>query len=265
MQILTDLVYWRRGERSLALDLYVPERPRATVIWVHGGEWLQGNKDNPPSASLLVERGFAIASISYRFSSEALFPAQLEDCRSAVRWLRANGNQYGVPTSSLGAWGASSGGHLVALLGTAARVDAFDVGEHLDQPAHVQAVCDWFGPTDFLQMDANATDDSAIVHDAPDSPESLLVGGPIQEQLERVAEANPISYVDGNPPPFLIIHGDRDRLVPCHQSELLARALDDVGAEVELVRLAGAGHGGEAFRTPEVAQRVIAFFQDHLL
>jgi acetyl esterase/lipase len=265
MQILSDLVYTRRGERSLALDLYVPERARATVVWIHGGAWLQGNKDNPPSASLLVERGFAIASISYRFSSEATFPAQLEDCRSAVRWLRANGNQYGVPTSSLGAWGASSGGHLVALLGTAARVDAFDVGEHLDQPAHVQAVCDWFGPTDFLQMDGNAAADSAIVHDAPDSPESLLVGGPIQEQPQRVAEANPISYVDRSAPPFLIIHGDRDRLVPCHQSELLARALDDVGAKVELVRLAGAGHGGEAFRTPEVAQRVIAFFQDHLV
>ncbi len=150
-------------------------------------------------------------------------------------------------------------------MGTAGDAKEFDSKEHAGHSSRVQAVCDWFGPTDFRQMDANAASDSVITHDAPESPESLLVGGPIQEHPRRVAEANPITYIRGTPPPFLIMHGDRDRLVPCHQSELLARALDEMGADVELVLLAGAGHGDEAFDMPDVTQRVIAFFEMNLM
>jgi acetyl esterase/lipase len=266
METFEDLVYARPRDRALMLDLYVPTAAAATVLWVHGGAWMSGTKDDPPLLGPLADRGFAVASVSYRLSGEATFPAQIEDCRAAVRYLRANGDAYGVPTSSIGAWGASAGGHLVALLGLAAHVSAFDVGDHLDQSVEVQAVCDWFGPTDFLQMDANAVEDTIIVHDGPDSPESRLVGGPIQAHADRVARANPITYLGGGDvPPFLIVHGDRDRLVPCHQSELLADALAAAGADAEFVRLEGAGHGGDAFWTPRETGRVLDFFERHLL
>ena len=251
-QPLPDLVYARAGGKDLLLDLYLPEKsagPAPVVVWIHGGGWRNGSKEQTP-ARRLVPRGYAVASINYRLSGEAIFPAQIEDCKAAVRWLRANAAKYSLDPQRFAAWGSSAGGHLVALLGTSGDAEA--------PSSRVQAVIDFFGPTDFLQMDAAG---SKMRHNAPDSPESLLVGGAIQENKEKVARANPISYVTAGDPPFLIMHGDQDPLVPHHQSELLADALKKAGVEVTFRTVKGAGHG---FGGPEINAAVDAFLDKHL-
>ena len=159
------------------------------------------------------------------------------------------------------AWGSSAGGHLVALLGTTGDIKEFEVGEHLEVSSRVQAVVDYYGPTDFLQMDAQRMPDG-LVHDAPDSPESQLVGGAIQEHKDRVARANPITYVSEDDAPFLIVHGDQDKLVPYQQSELLEDALEKAGVPVTFYNVEGGGHGW--FKDPKVPELTKTFLAKHL-
>jgi len=260
--IHTDVAYVSGGHPRQKLDLYLPPAsgPLPLVVFIHGGAFKMGDKaDRPPLE--LVAAGYAVAAINYRLSQHALFPAQIEDCKAAVRWLRAHAPEYGLDSDRFAAYGPSAGGHLAAMLGTSGHVSAFDVGEHLDVASRVQAVIDFFGPTDFLQMDAHRLPDG-MLHDPPDSPESLLVGGAIQERPERVARANPVTYVTADAPPFLIVHGDRDPLVPHHQSVLLAEALIRAGAFVSFYTVKGGGHG--RFDDPRVPQLVTAFLRENL-
>lgn len=239
-----DIVYARVGERDLVLDLYRPAEaagPLPVVMWVHGGGWRSGSKDPPGRAIGLVARGYAVASVGYRLSGEAIFPAAIEDCKAAVRWVRANAQQRGLDPGRIGAWGPSAGGHLVALLGTTGDITDFDTHEeNQEQSSRVQAVCDWFGPTDFLRMNDFP---GGIDHDGAKSPESLFIGGPIQDNKDTVAKANPITYVSPDDPPFLIVHGEKDELVPYNQSELLHVALKKAGVETTLYCVKGGGHG----------------------
>jgi acetyl esterase/lipase len=237
------------------------------IVWIHGGAWSGGDKRDCP-ALRFVERGYAVASVNYRLSSDAPFPAQIEDCKAAIRWLRAHARPYGYDPDRIGVWGSSAGGHLVALLGTSGDVEEFDVGPHRDVSSRVQAVCDFYGPTDLLRMGEQSGPESRIDHDAPDSPESRLVGGPIQQRRELATQASPITFVSkeraGRIPPFLILHGDRDDTVPIGQSERLHRALRDAGVASEYHVVEGAGHGGGGFNGPEVQRRVDRFFAEHL-
>ncbi len=220
VNVLRDLAYVPGGHERQKLDLYLPTEadpngPRPLLVWVHGGAWLGGSK-NPCPAARFAKEGYAVASVNYRLSQHALFPAQIQDCKAAIRWLRANAGSYGYDPNRIGVWGASAGGHLVALLGTAGDVNEFDVGPNQSVPSRVQAVCDFFGPTDFTKMSGFW---STMKHDAPDAPESKLIGGPIQENPPKAQKANPITYVTKDDPPFLIVHGDKDPLVPHNQSE----------------------------------------------
>jgi acetyl esterase/lipase len=238
VKVVRELPYAPGGHERHKLDIYTPENAPAgaklpLVVWVHGGGWQNGTKNACP-ALWLVPRGYAVASINYRLSSHATYPAQIEDCKAAIRWLRANAAAQGIDGERIGAWGSSAGGHLVALLGVTGDVKDFDKGERLQVSSAVQAVCDFFGPTDFLQMSKFP---STIPHDSPTSPESKLIGGAIQENKEKVARANPLTFVSRGDAPFLILHGDKDPLVPIHQSELLEAALKQVGVEVSLVKL----------------------------
>ena len=257
-----DVPYVTDGHERQKLDLYVPDEGEnlPLIIWVHGGAWRGGNKERYAPMEYL-KSGYAGASINYRLSQHAIFPAQIEDVKAAVRWLRANAETYRLDPNRFAAWGASAGGHLVAMLGTTGDIKEFEVGENLEVSSRVQAVVDYFGPTDFLQMDAQRLPDG-LVHDAPDSPESKLVGGPIQEYKDRVARANPITYVSKDDPPILIIHGDRDKLVPYQQSVLLKDALEKVGVPVTLYNVVGEGHGG--FKDPKVPELTKAFLEKHL-
>lgn len=152
-------------------------------------------------------------------------------------------------------------GYLAAMLGVTGHVTAFEAGEHLDVSSRVQCVVDYFGPTDFLQMDTQRLPEG-MLHDAPDSPESQLVGGPIQANKDKVAQANPITYVTPDAPSFLIVHGDADPLVPYGQSVILAEALREAGVPVTFYTVKGAGHGH--FTDPGVFAMTREFLEKHL-
>jgi acetyl esterase/lipase len=263
MTVLRDVEYVPGGHERQKLDLYLskeadPSGKRPLIVWIHGGAWLGGSKDRPPALPF-VDKGYAVASINYRLSQHAIFPAQIEDCKAAVRWLRAHAGKYGYDPNRIGVWGASAGGHLVALLGTTGGVKEFDMGSNAGISSRVQAVCDFFGPTDFTKMSGFP---STMRHDAADSPEAKLIGGPIQENKDKVQRANPIAYVTKDDPPFLIVHGDKDPLVPHNQSEILCDALKKAGVEATLYTVQGGGHGG--FKDPQVDVLVAGFFEKHL-
>ena len=259
---LKDLAYVPGGHERQKLDLYLPEKaaehPLPLVVWIHGGGWQGGDKAGFPVRPL-VGRGYAVASINYRFSQNAIFPAQIYDCKAAIRWLRANAKKYNLDPNHVGVGGDSAGGHLVALLGTTAGVKGLEGNEgNLDQSSRVQAVLDWYGPTDFTALSLGP------VLTNPNSPVSKLIGGPPQENKEKAAQASPITYVSKDSAPMLIMHGDKDNLVPISQSEELAAALKKAGVEVTFQVVKGNGHGGPDFLNPENRKLILDFFDKHL-
>jgi acetyl esterase/lipase len=244
-----DIVYAKIGDRELKLDIYLPnaesQTKRPLIVWIHGGAWRAGTKEQTPILPL-VQQGYAGASIGYRYTQEAPFPANVDDCKTALRWLRANAEKYNIDPTRIALWGSSAGGHLVAYLGTTG-----------DDPAtRVQAVVDWFGPTRVARMSHYP---SAMDHDSPESPENQLIGALIQQNTELAEKANPARYASKDDPPFFIQHGDADPLVPMEQSEILATALKAAGAQVEFEVLHGAGHGGPQFQNPQNLQKVKTF------
>ncbi len=269
VKVERDIVYAQASGKDLLMDIYRPVEqtgPLPVVVWIYGGAFRAGSKDDGQTggATWLARHGYAVAAFNYRLSQVAKFPAQTHDCKAAIRWLRANAGKYGLDARRFAAWGASAGGHLSAMLATSAGVAEMegDLG-NLPESSRIQAVVDFYGPTDFLQMDAQAIP-GGQKHDSPDSPESQLIGGPIQENREKAARANPITYVTPDDPPFLILHGDRDPLVPAGQSELLYIALRKAGVPVTFHKIVGAGHGGPEFNTPHVRAMVLAFLDLHL-
>ena len=193
-----DLEYVDGGHERNKLDLYLPAKadgPLPLIVWIHGGAWLGGSKEGCPAVPF-VAKGYAVASINYRLSQHAVFPAQIEDCKAAIRWLRANAKKYHLDPDHIGVWGASAGGHLVALLGTSGDVKELEGnGGNLDQSSRVQCVVDWFGPTDFTKMGGS--------HDNPDSPGGAAHRRPGPgEQGEGRARPAPITYVSKDDPPL---------------------------------------------------------------
>ncbi len=267
VKLVPNVEYANVDGKSLLLDLYLPEvidKPVPIVVFIHGGAWSAGDKGNPPGIPL-VTHGYALVSIDYRLSQEAVFPAQIHDCKAAIRWVRAHAKFYGMDGSRIAAWGSSAGGHLVALLGTSGGVKELEGDEgNLDQSSRVQAVCDWFGPTDFLKFAEQSTAAGIQSKVDPNSEKSALgrlLGGPVQENKDKAALANPITFVTKDCPPFLIMHGSKDMLVPVAQSEILRDALQKAGVDVNLKIIPGAGHG---FGGPEISRAVFEFFEKNL-
>jgi len=253
-----DLAYIPNGHERQKLDIYIPpgDGVKPLVVWVHGGAWKQGSKDRTPAIALLG-KGYVVASINYRLSQHATFPAQIQDCQAAIRWLRANAEKYHIDPQRIGVWGASAGGHLVALLGTADNCDAWEpLGECRDQSAKVQCVLDWFGPADFTLFGELAT--------RPGSSIGQLLGETNGDLPAKLKSASPVTYITADDPPFLIMHGDQDPLVPLKQSERLCELLKEKQVEAELVTLAGARHGGAEFISDTSRAKVEAFFAKHL-
>ena len=248
---------------SLKLDLYLPTKsarkragglPSPCVVFVHGGGWKNGSKaSGAKNAAWLTEHGFAVASIDYRLTDVAKWPAQIDDCYAAVRWVRENAKQHGLDMERVGAFGTSAGGHLVALMGTRPEPDV------RDGMSRVQAVCDWFGPTDLLTMPANNKGDVA------NSNGAKLLGATVREVPELARDASALSNISVDDAAFLIMHGEDDPGVPLEQSKRLHAALIDSGVNSTLHVVAGAGHGGKEFQTPEVRSRVLRFFQAQLM
>ena len=227
-----NVPYVSGGGPQQQLDLYVPteHKNEPLIVFVHGGGWEHGDKMGDslnPSILQLRWDGYAMASINYRLAAPAaIWPAQIQDCKAAIRWLRAHAKQYGYDPNRIGVIGESAGGHLVAMLGTTNGDKTFDVGENLGESSDVACVVNLFGINDFnLPMPAIATNVQA------------LLGGPAPE-LAR--SASPINYVHANQPPMLVVHGTADRLVPYLQSEVLVEAMEKVGAPFYFHTVVGA-------------------------
>jgi acetyl esterase/lipase len=250
-----DVAYGTHERQKL--DVYVPkgDGPFPLILWVHGGGWEGGSKDSAGPVVNMLGRGYVLASTNYRLSRHAPFPAQIHDVKGAVRYLRANAKKYKIDPDRFGVAGGSAGGHLVALLGTSGDVKELegDVGPK-DVSSRVQCVIDFFGPTDLLKLSpANAKE----------NPVTRLLGGSTADKRELAVSANPITYVSKDDPPFLIVHGDKDPVVPLSQSELLYEALKKAGVDATLKVVPEAGHGNGIF-TPELAKQYVEFFEKHL-
>ena len=263
VRVLKDLEYAKPDGVAVHLDLYLPEKPASaalpSIVWVHGGGWIAGTKEPCPTVGF-VALGYATASIEYRLSGVAPFPAQIEDVKASIRWLRSHAKEYGLDPARIGAAGASAGGHLVALLGTSQGVKAIE-GEALGnatESSAVLAVCDHCGPTDLLQFDGHG---SVIVASAKGSIIETFLGGPLAEKRDLAFAANPVTYVTKDDPPFLIVHGDKDDVVPVEQSRLLHAALEKAGVTSTLWVVKGGGHGAS---NPETNRAIVTFFEKHV-
>ncbi|KIW16080.1 hypothetical protein PV08_06131 [Exophiala spinifera] len=239
-----DICYVPNGHARQKLDLYLPAKGpvlRPVIVYIHGGEWRFGSKESELRPKHFKGIKYAVASLNYRLSMDAPFPAALEDCKAAIRWLRANDETYRLDSECFLAWGEAAGGHLAALLGTTGDIKDFDVGEHLDISSAVQGVVAYYPSVDFLLMDSQALPGSQQ-HNHPNSAESKFIGGPISENLDKVKRANPITYITPSTCPFLVAHGTEDRLIPFPQSELLVAALREAGVPVIFYQVEGADH-----------------------
>ena len=267
-----DIHYVPDGDASQTLDVYLPkdigEKPLPLVIWIHGGGWRGGNKSGCGSA-FLVGQGYAAASVEYRFSQKAVFPAQIQDCQAAIRFLRANAAKYHLDPDHFGVAGDSAGGHLVALVGTSGGKHAFaSIGGNEDQSDRVQAVCDFYGPADFntvmKQADADKNVRNVFKFNTPSDPYSNLIGVALNSDEAKGDAVSPVHFVSKDNPPFLILHGTHDALVPFAQSEELLAALKGEGVDALLQPFPNAGHGGAVFHKPEVHELIKAFFDKNL-
>ncbi len=269
-----DLDYVGSGNSKQFLDLYIPSwltQPAPLIIYFHGGGWKGGSKGNAMGfCDTLFAHGYIVADINYRLSGDTVFPAQIYDCKAAVRWLKVHAAQYNIDTNRIAVSGSSAGGHLASLLGTSADVDSledFGLGS-ITVTSNVHAVISFYGPSDFLQMDSHiplTPPDSCttpLIHDVPDSPEAQLLGCQISLCPERVRKANPVTYIDEADPPFKIYHGTFDCSVPPHQSILLDSALKASGVFSSLSLLEHIGH---AFRpNSDGKQEILEFLNTHL-
>ena len=264
VNVVRDVVYKRVNSRDLRLDIYSPKsttEPLPVVLWIFGGGWSRGSKNHLPPLNL-VSRGYMVVSIDYRLSGEAPFPAAIEDCKAAVRWIRANAAAYHFDPDHIGAWGHSAGGHLAALLGTSGGVAALDgTGDNPGVSSRVQAVCDMSGPSDILQFYEAVSNSNQGKAPIAKSAIEQFMGGSVEQNRAKAIAASPTTYVSKDDPPFLIIHGENDMTVPASQSELLASKLKAAGVPVTLIVAEGRGHGvgGPAFG-PEIT----SFFDKNL-
>lgn len=268
MQAIRDIPYADNDNRRQALDLYLPKQPTEgkplpVIVWIHGGAWLAGDRASGfGQLRTFVQSGdYAGVSVGYRLTDEASWPAQIDDCKAAIRWIRGNAKKYNLDPDRIGVWGSSAGGHLVAMLGTSGGVESLEgkLGSFADQSSRVTCVVDFFGPAELLTMGDSP---SSLDHNAARSPESLLVGGTLQETKEVAKNASPVTYVSKDDPPFLIVHGDKDMTVPYDQSVRFNELLKQATVDTTLITIEGAGHGGFASRT--LNDRVRAFFDKHL-
>ena len=260
----TDVEYGKAGERSLKLDVIRPkqesEGPRPCIVWIHGGGWQGGNKSSGTSrlAGLVSSGDFVGISVGYRLTDVASWPAQIHDCKAAIRWVRANAKKYNINADKIGVWGSSAGGHLVSLLGTSGDVAELE-GENGTPgvSSRVTCVVDFCGPSDFLAIGKS----NPRLND-PGSPVFKLLGGPLADKQDAAKQASPVTYVTQDDAPFLIMHGTLDNTVNISQAERLHAKAKEAGINVTFVKIEGGGHG---FGGEEVNARVKAFLEKHLL
>ena len=261
---INDIDYVGDANPRQTLDLYIPEAKTESsypvVLWIHGGAWRQGSKDRPGRALKAAGLNCAIVSINYRLTSEKSWPAQIHDCKAALRWVKANGKKYHLDAERIVVWGGSAGGHLVAFLGMTQNHPDLDgkLGSHTDQSTSVKGVINFFGPTDFLVMNHQG---SSMDHNAASSPEGQLLGGEVSTLKARAKIASPFHQVSSDDAPILTVHGTKDPLVPYLQGKALDDKLDALEVPSVLLTVLDGGHG-RGFG-PSVDKAVINFLKHH--
>ncbi len=256
--IFPNLAYSAQGHERQMLELYLPPgppRPLPVLVWIHGGAWMMGDKYAGRLTSTLTRHGYAVASLNYRFAKDALFPAQIEDCKTAIRWLRAHADEYGLDKNRIGVWGESAGGQLAALLGTLDE-ETFRTAEFPDESSRVQAVCVLEAPADLTvhAREGNPTRPFIIA----------LLGGTPEAKADLYKRASPVTHASAGDPPFHIVQVERDPTVPKEQSDLLAAALEKAGVPHTLQLLPGDKHTVPLPYPGKPADSIIAFFDQHL-
>lgn len=258
-----DIVYAKTPERDLCVDVWVPKGVGSPplVLYIHGGGWKTGSR-KAPFLKFLTARGFAVATIDYRFSTEAKFPAQIHDCKGAVRWLRANAGRFGYDPRRIAAMGESAGGQLAVLLGTSAGVAELegDVGGNPDQSSGVQAVVDYFGATDFLLRARTQPEKT----EEPGSVAYDYLGGPVSEKQGLARLASGALFVSPDDPPLLVVHGDADKVVLIDQSERIVLAYRKIGLEAKFIVVPRGVHAGESYYAEKISNPVARFLVKRL-
>lgn len=281
VKLISNVVYAQKTMRGydnvpLRMDILRPDvkgESFPAVVFITGGGFVNANKDSYAQQRMeLAEAGFVVASIEYRVAPTVLFPAPLEDVKSAIRFLRANAKRFGIVPEKIATFGASAGGYLAALAGTTNGDASFDVGEHLDQNSSVQAAIDFYGLSDLTLVGEGFPDDVVKLHALPSATEALWVNGAapfypsgsIFDHPDKAAVANPITHISSATPPFLIMHGDVDTVVSPRQTERLHEALTKQNIDSTYYVVQGARHGGVHWIQPDIMRLVIDFLGKHL-
>jgi len=261
------LEYASPDGEALLMDLRVPDGagPHPVIVYLHSGAWITGNRFGGPAVRQ-ASRGYAVASIEYRLAPQHVWPAQVEDTKAAVRWLRANATRFRLDPSRIGIFGTSAGAHIGAVAGTSGGIESLegmDLG-NAQFSSRVKAVVDLYGPTDLLRLEEDKLPCIPLDGNAPFMPPSLLMGCPIQACRELTMTASPMTYVTSDDPPFLIMHGMLDCLVPYTQSVALHQKLESAGVPSTLILIPTGDHGGRAFDEPKYQQMVDEFLDARL-
>ena len=257
-----DIEYARIGERSLKLDLHLPKTTNPPlIVYVHGGAWRAGSKSDVPIVKLL-DHGFAISSVDYRLSTEAVFPAQVHDIKAAIRFLRSTAATYHLDVTRVGIVGSSAGGHLAALVGVTNHHPELEgkVGDHLDQDSGVQCIVSLYGASNLTSILSQSTPFGLKMR-VPAL--QLLLGGVPEEKPALARLASPIFHLDANDPPLLLIHGDADPQMPPAQSQELAAGYEAFKLPGQLILMPGSKHGGPEFYDTERTQWMADFLTKH--
>lgn len=261
VEVKKDLVYGKGGDTEMQLDLAMPAKgdgPFPAMICIHGGGWRGGKRQDVTKVIQdLAGQGYVAVTVSYRLSQTAKFPAQIEDCKAAVRWLRANAKTYKVNPDRIAASGYSAGGHLASLLGVSNKDDGLEgQGGNAKESSAVQAVVNFFGPTDFTSADwEQKVADGALVP---------LIGAKLSEKPDLYKKASPITYVRKGAPPFLFFHGTEDKIVPITQARSMVEKFKGVGVEAKLTELKGQGHGWGGAKLDETMKEMVKFLDEKL-
>ena len=249
------------------LDLYLPakrngDKPLPVIVFIHGGGWKGGDRSagNRQLETFVASGDYAGVSVGYRLTNEAQWPAQIYDCKAAIRWIRGHAKEFKLDADHIAVWGSSAGGHLVSILGTSGDVPALEgrLGSNLTQSSRVTCVVNYYGPEDFITM---VTQESTVDRTTRDYPEALLIGGRVQDIPDAAKMASPVTYISKDDPPFLTAHGTKDPLVPFQQAQELHKGLKEAGVSSTLVTMKNGGHG---FSNPRLDEIVKAFFDKHL-
>jgi acetyl esterase/lipase len=256
-----EVLFATAGDTPLRLDLAMPngkEGPFPAIVCIHGGGWVGGDRRQMAmTIGVLAARGYVAVSPDYRLAPGGRFPAAVEDCKAAVRWLRAHARAYKVDPNRIGVMGLSAGAHLACMLGVTDKADGMEgTGGNPEESSRVQAVVSFFGPTDLTRPDFRK--------DAQEENLVPLLGGTLAEKPEAYRRASPIRYVTEKAPPFLFLHGSEDRVVPLEQSRAMVARLRQAGVTARLEVVEGEGHGWRGEKLLQSIEQMVSFFDDHL-